>query len=99
MVTYWFTEVIPMSITALIPVVLFPLMGIVNSEKVAKTYFNVSVWLRALAEQLTLFLPTSKGTIMVFLGSLIAATAVEKSNLHERIALKVILLSGTSPKR
>ncbi|XP_017483417.1 PREDICTED: solute carrier family 13 member 5-like [Rhagoletis zephyria] len=36
---------------------------------------------------------------MVFLGSLIAATAVEKSNLHERVALKVILLSGTSPKR
>ena len=42
MVTYWFTEVIPMSITALIPVVLFPLMGIVSSEDVSKTYFNVS---------------------------------------------------------
>lgn len=65
--------------TALIPVVLFPLMNIVSSEEICKTYFN--------------------GTIMVFLGSLIAATAVEKSNLHERVALKVILLSGTSPKR
>ncbi|KAH9506281.1 hypothetical protein DERF_011021 [Dermatophagoides farinae] len=39
------------------------------------------------------------GTIMVFLGSLIAATAVSKSNLHERIALKVIMLTGTSPRR
>lgn len=36
---------------------------------------------------------------MVFLGSLIAATAVSKSNLHERIALKVIMLTGTSPRR
>ncbi|KAI2808682.1 hypothetical protein BLOT_006627 [Blomia tropicalis] len=79
MVTYWFTEVIPMSITSLIPMVMFPILGIVNSNVVAKSYYN--------------------GTIMVFLGSLIAATAVEKSNLHERIALKVILLSGTSPKR
>ncbi len=79
MVTYWFTETIPISVTALIPVVLFPVMGIVSSEAICKTYFN--------------------GTIMVFLGSLIAATAVEKSNLHERVALKVILLSGTSPKR
>ncbi|KAF7492299.1 Solute carrier family 13 member 5 [Sarcoptes scabiei] len=79
MVTYWFTEVIPMAITALIPVILFPLLKIVSSEEIAKSYFN--------------------GTIMVFLGSLIAACAVKKSNLHERIALKVILLTGTSPRR
>ncbi|XP_075587876.1 Na(+)/citrate cotransporter isoform X1 [Dermatophagoides farinae] len=79
MITYWFTEVIPMAITSLIPVVLFPVLQIMSTDKVAKSYFN--------------------GTIMVFLGSLIAATAVSKSNLHERIALKVIMLTGTSPRR
>jgi di/tricarboxylate transporter len=36
---------------------------------------------------------------MIFLGSLIAAAAVEKSCLHKRVALKVILLTGTSPRR
>lgn len=34
---------------------------------------------------------------MIFLGSLIAAAAVEESNLHQRIALKVLMLFGTSP--
>src|SRR6218665_2824188 len=36
---------------------------------------------------------------MVFFGSMIAATAVEKCNLHMRIALKVILFFGTSIQR
>lgn len=79
MIVYWFTEVIPMAITALIPIVFFPLFEIVKSDEIAKSYSN--------------------GTVMVFLGSLIASSAVSKSNLHERIALKVILLTGTSPKR
>ncbi|XP_027195412.2 Na(+)/citrate cotransporter-like [Dermatophagoides pteronyssinus] len=79
MITYWFTEVIPMAITSVIPVVLFPLLQIISTDEVAKSYFN--------------------GTVMVFLGSMIAASAVSKSNLHERIALKVIILTGTSPRR
>lgn len=40
MITYWFSEVIPMSVTALIPVVLFPILEVVPSDVIAKTYFN-----------------------------------------------------------
>lgn len=35
---------------------------------------------------------------MIFMASLMAAIAVENSNLHNRISVKVLLLFGTSPK-
>ena len=34
---------------------------------------------------------------MVFLGSIIATVAVEESNLHQRIALRILMFFGTSP--
>ncbi|XP_074602871.1 Na(+)/citrate cotransporter-like [Brevipalpus obovatus] len=37
-------------------------------------------------------------TLMIFMASLMAAIAVENSNLHNRISIKVLLLFGTSPK-
>ncbi|KAM6926630.1 solute carrier family 13 member 1 [Lycodopsis pacificus] len=40
MATYWVTEVIPLSITAMLPAVLFPMFGIMKSTDVAKEYFK-----------------------------------------------------------
>ncbi|CAL1267391.1 unnamed protein product, partial [Larinioides sclopetarius] len=36
---------------------------------------------------------------MTFIGAVMAAIAVEDSNLHERIALKILLLVGTKIKQ
>uniref|UniRef100_A0A672REI5 Solute carrier family 13 member 1-like n=1 Tax=Sinocyclocheilus grahami TaxID=75366 RepID=A0A672REI5_SINGR len=40
MAVYWMTEVIPLSVTALLPSLLFPLFGIMKSSQVASVYFK-----------------------------------------------------------
>ena len=40
MAFYWLTEALPMSATALIPVVAFPMMGVLNASEVAPLYIN-----------------------------------------------------------
>lgn len=79
MAIWWITEAIPIPATALLPVALFPLLGIMNGKSVASTYFN--------------------NIISLFIGGFIMALAMQKWNLHRRIALRIMLLIGTSPKR
>ena len=38
---YWATEAIPMAMTALLPAVLLPLMGILPAREVASVYIKV----------------------------------------------------------
>ncbi|CAG9861812.1 unnamed protein product [Phyllotreta striolata] len=40
MVIYWITESIPPALTSLTTMVLFPLLGVLNSDKVAKNFMN-----------------------------------------------------------
>lgn len=45
MAIWWITEAIPISATALIPLVLFPLLGILDSASTAANYGHNYVWM------------------------------------------------------
>lgn len=76
---WWIFEAIPLSATAFVPLIVFPLLGIDSGTKTAQAYAN--------------------STIFLFLGGMIIAVAIEKWNLHKRIALNVISIFGTTPSR
>lgn len=43
MVCYWCTETVPLAVTGLIPVFMFPLLGIMTVSDVAKEYIKVGL--------------------------------------------------------
>jgi sodium-dependent dicarboxylate transporter 2/3/5 len=79
MAGWWITEAIPIPATALLPVALFPLLGILPGKSTATVYFNHIIFL--------------------FIGGFLFAIAMERWNLHRRIALRIILIFGTRPRR
>ncbi|MDX8343342.1 DASS family sodium-coupled anion symporter [Rossellomorea sp. YZS02] len=76
---WWITEAIPIPATSLLPIILFPVTGALQSGEVTSAYGD--------------------GTIFLFMGGFIIAIAMEKWNLHKRIAMNIILLIGTSTER
>ena len=69
---WWATEAVPIAITAIIPLVFFPLLGVASIEATAAPYANKNIFL--------------------FLGGFFLSLAIQKCNLHKRIALTLSLI-------
>jgi sodium-dependent dicarboxylate transporter 2/3/5 len=41
LLVYWISEAIPVAVTSLLPLVLFPLVGVLKASEVAANYFKV----------------------------------------------------------
>ncbi|MCK4762783.1 MAG: SLC13/DASS family transporter [Candidatus Aminicenantes bacterium] len=78
MAIWWITEAIPLAITALIPLILFPVFGVLDGKAVSTQYIN--------------------HIIFIFIGGFMVALAMEKWNLHKRIALRILMFFGAQPR-
>ncbi|KAB2026015.1 hypothetical protein ERO13_D06G160500v2 [Gossypium hirsutum] len=67
--SWWLTEAVPMPITSMAPLFLFPLFGISSADSVAHSYMD--------------------DVITLVLGSFILVLAVERYNIHRRLALNI----------
>ncbi len=82
---FWLTECIDISVTALIPLLAFPLLGVFGKGLVDDT-------LKTGAEFVNAY-------IFLFMGGMALGAAMEHWNLHRRIALSVMRVVGSSPPR
>ena len=73
----WITEAMPLPITALLPLVLFPLLGVLPLREAAAPYASPPIFL--------------------FMGGFMLALAMERWNLHRRLALCILAFAGQTP--
>jgi sodium-dependent dicarboxylate transporter 2/3/5 len=79
MAVWWVTEALPLAATALLPLMLFPVTGVLEMEDAAAPYAN--------------------DLIFLFMGGFMLALAMQRWDLHRRIALRTVKAVGTRPTR
>jgi solute carrier family 13 (sodium-dependent dicarboxylate transporter), member 2/3/5 len=78
MCIWWITEAVNIYITSLLPLALFPLLGIMPMKDVSMMYTNEIIFL--------------------YVGGFLLAFGIERWNLHQRFAYKILITIGSEPK-
>lgn len=85
MALFWLTEALPIAVTACLPLVLYPLLGVYgkglagDAARSAEPFFDAYIFL--------------------FMGGMLIGAAMEQWNLHKRVALHIMRAIGTQPRR
>ena len=79
MAIWWICESVPIPVTSLLPIVLFPCLDIMHTKQATAYY--------------------ASHTIFLFMGGFIIALAMQRWNLHRRVALQIVRTVGMSARR
>jgi len=77
MATWWISEATPVAVTAFLPLIMAPIVGIAPIKETTSSYAHPLIFL--------------------FLGGFFISIAMERWNLHKRIALKAMSMVSTKP--
>ncbi|SHO81715.1 Sodium-dependent transporter [hydrothermal vent metagenome] len=78
LVTLWTNNALHMGVVSILPIILFPILGLLEAKDVVTNY--------------------SKTTIFLFVGGFLLAIATEKSELHKRLATKLLSIFPNTPR-
>ena len=78
MAVWWATEAVPLPVTALLPIIFLPMLGLCNVKASTAPYAHPTIYL--------------------FFGGFLLGLAMEKCNLHKRIALLILSKVGSCPR-
>jgi solute carrier family 13 (sodium-dependent dicarboxylate transporter), member 2/3/5 len=81
----WLFEAIPIAVTACLPLVLYPALGVYGQGMVGDAKKALS--------------PFTEAYVILFLGGMILGAAMEEQGLHRRVALHILRAVGTRPRR
>ena len=85
MAFWWLTEALPIQITASLPLLLYPALGVFGGGLAAEVEATVA--------------PYVDPYIFLFLGGMCIAAAMQQWGLHRRVAVRIMVLIGTDPRR
>jgi len=75
MAIWWMTEALPLTVTALLPFLALPMMGVMSAKDTAGQYYSPILFL--------------------ILGGAFIALAIERVKLHRRVALAILMRTGS----